>query len=447
LGKVEPAPIALPPFIPYNSNFIPLVSLPPPSPKQTRIIWLALTGLAVAVIVGLIVALFWGLGRALNLLSPVLWPIAVAGVLAYLLDPVVDFLESKKVPRTRSIIMVFLCTVMLLLALLGSVVPQLVSETSELVQRIPDYAQRTQTSVVNWIKNPPAPLRKFLENRLPGDKTTNSLPATNLVVEATNAALVRTNLVTSTNTTTSTTNAAFQWAGLFDEKTIGSTAHWLAEQLPQVGKWLASKLSKVTALFGILAGLALIPVYLFYLLLEKRGIESHWSDYLPLADSRTKDEAVFIIKSINNHLIAFFRGQVLVAVCDGIAYTIGFLIIGLPYAILLGVMATGLTMIPFLGAIATCAAALVIALVQFGDWQHPLLVLAVFGVVQTLEGFVFQPKILGDRVGLHPLTIIIAVMVGTTVLGGILGGILAIPLTAAGKVLMERYVWKGKAAK
>ena len=418
------------------------MSLPSPSPKQSRIIWLALTGLALALIVGLVVALFWGMGQALSLLGPVLWPIAVASVLAYLLDPVVDFLESKKVPRTRGIIMVFFCALMLLIALLGSVVPQLVSETSDLVQRIPVYAQRTQTNVVNWIRNPPAPLRKFLEKQLRGDPATNSLPATNLVVQTTNAAPAGTNLVTSTDSTGLTTNTAFQWSGLFDEKTLGSTAHWLAPKLGDAGKWLVSKLSKVAGIFGVFAGLVLIPVYLFYLLLEKRGIESKWSDYLPLADSRVKDELVFIIKAINNYLIVFFRGQVLVALCDGITYTIGFLIIGLPYAILLGVMATCLTMIPFLGAIATCAAALVIALVQFGDWQHPLLVLAVFGVVQTLEGLVFQPKILGDRVGLHPLTIIVAVMVGTSVLGGILGGILAIPLTAAGKVLMERYVWK-----
>jgi len=75
-----------------------------------------------------------------------------------------------------------------------------------------------------------------------------------------------------------------------------------------------------------------------------------------------------------------------------------------------------------------------------------LLVLAVFGVVQTLEGLVISPKILGDRVGLHPLAIIVAVMVGTTLLGGLLGGILAIPLTAALRVLMFRYVWKRREA-
>ncbi|HYG36281.1 MAG TPA: AI-2E family transporter, partial [Clostridia bacterium] len=101
---------------------------------------------------------------------------------------------------------------------------------------------------------------------------------------------------------------------------------------------------------------------------------------------------------------------------------------------------------PFLGAIVTCVAALVIAVVQFGDWLHPLLVLAVFGCVQALEGLVISPKIMGDRVGLHPVTIIIAVMAGTTLLGGLLGGILAIPLTAALRVVMFRYVWKRRTA-
>jgi predicted PurR-regulated permease PerM len=132
----------------------------------------------------------------------------------------------------------------------------------------------------------------------------------------------------------------------------------------------------------------------------------------------------------------------LVAICDGILYAIGFLIIGLPYAVLIGAVAIFLTLIPFLGAIVTCIAALLIALVNFGDWLHPLLVLVVFAVVQTLEGLVISPKIMGDRVGLHPVTIIIAVMVGTTLLGGLIGGILAIPLTAALRVVMFRYIWK-----
>jgi predicted PurR-regulated permease PerM len=192
----------------------------------------------------------------------------------------------------------------------------------------------------------------------------------------------------------------------------------------------------------VLAGLALIPVYAFYFLLEKSGIESKWTDYLPVANSRFKDELVFVLRSINDYLIVFFRGQVLVAMCDGVLYAIGFSLIGIPYAILLGAAAIFLTIIPFLGAIVTCATALVLAFAQYGDWKHPLLVLLVFGIVQTIEGYVIQPKIIGDRVGLHPVTLIIALMVGTTLMGGILGGLLAIPLTAALRVVMFRYVWR-----
>jgi predicted PurR-regulated permease PerM len=102
-------------------------------------------------------------------------------------------------------------------------------------------------------------------------------------------------------------------------------------------------------------------------------------------------------------------------------------------------------MIPFIGAIVTCAAAVTVGFVASGGWHLPMWVLGVFAVVQTLEGLVISPKIMGDRVGLHPLTIIVAVMVGTQLLGGLLGGVLAIPLTAALRVIMFRYVWVRRA--
>jgi predicted PurR-regulated permease PerM len=192
----------------------------------------------------------------------------------------------------------------------------------------------------------------------------------------------------------------------------------------------------------LLAGLALVPVYAFYFLLEQRVIEKHWKEYLPVRKSPAKEEIVFILESINSYMVAFFRGQVLVAICGAVLYTIGFSIIGVNYAFLLGFAAVFLTMIPFLGAIAICAAALALAFAQFGDWTHPLLMLGVFAVVQTLESLVISPRIIGNRVGLHPVVIIIAVMTGTTLLGGLLGGILAIPLAAALRVILLRYVWK-----
>jgi len=409
------------------------MDFPAPTPKQARLIWLALTGLALAALVALGVGLIWGLGKLLTLLGPVLWPLAVAGALAYLLDPVVDFLHRARVPRTRAILCVFALAVVIVVAVAGSVVPQIVRETGELVERIPGYSARVQARVQHWIDNPPDLLRKFLKLEPARSADTNA-PAT------TNSSAVP---ATPTPSPDVDSNGASIWGKLFDTDALQSATGWMAKVLPGIGSWILSQATRAASLFGVLAGLALIPVYTFYFLLEKKGIESKWTDYLPVARSEFKNELVFVLKSINDYLIVFFRGQVLVAICDGVLYTIGFLIIGLPYAFLIGLMAIVLTMIPFLGAITTCATALIVAFVQFGNWQHPLLVLVVFGIVQSLEGLVISPKIMGDRVGLHPLTIIIAVMVGTTLLGGLLGGLLAIPLTAALRVLMFRYVWTG----
>ncbi len=416
------------------------MNFPPPTEKQARLIWIALTGLASALIVALVVAAIWGLSRVVNVLSPVLWPIAVAGVIAYLLDPVVDFLQRRGIPRTRGITVVFLAALVLLVGLLASLVPQLVLETRELGQKIPAYTDRIEKNAEEFINRPPEWLKRFLPKQ-------SALPADAPSVVATNAASVdaATVPVTSVVVPVVPERPPVQPPAI-DTATVKSAADWIAKTLPVIGKRLAQAVGYIGSWFGIVAGLALVPIYAFYFLLEKRSIKSKWTDYLPVHESRFKEEVVFVLNSINEYLITFFRGQVLVAICDGILYTVGFLIIGLPYAVLIGVMATFLTIIPFLGAITTCVTALVIALVS-GGWQTALGVGAVFAVVQGLEGFVIQPKIIGDRVGLHPVTIIIALMVGTTLLGGILGGILAIPLTAALRVVMFRYVWRKRDGK
>src|SRR5260221_667115 len=115
---------------------------PPPTEKQARVIWIGVTAMAIAVIVGLLAASIWGLGRVLHLLSPVLWPLAVAGVLAYLLDPIVAFLERRRMPRTSAIVIVFALAVLLIVGLLGSIVPQIVVETRQLSAKIPAYTTR-----------------------------------------------------------------------------------------------------------------------------------------------------------------------------------------------------------------------------------------------------------------------------------------------------------------
>jgi predicted PurR-regulated permease PerM len=186
----------------------------------------------------------------------------------------------------------------------------------------------------------------------------------------------------------------------------------------------------------------MVPVFTFYFLQEKMAIQKGWTNYLPLQESRLKDELVFVINAINNYLIVFFRGQVLIAICDAVLLVTGFLLLGLNYAVLFGLVAGLLSMVPYLGTIVTIVPIIILAAVQFHDLLHPAMVIAIFGIVHAIEGFIVAPKIMGDRVGLHPLTIIVAVLIGTTLLGGILGGILAIPVTAALRVVMFRYIWK-----
>jgi len=391
-----------------------------------------------AALVGLAVALIWGIGRVLYILGPVLWPLAVAGVLAYLLDPVVDWLQAHRFSRRGAIVAVFFLALCLMGALFASVVPQLVRETKLLAERVPSYLDKAQVKVEEYINNPPGWAAGLLKERWKKALVTPVEPKTN-GVERINTPQPTPNPAASS---ASSTNAWSNLAGNIDRKTLESAGSWIATALPKVWNFLISQLGRVASWFAVLAGLALVPIYAYYLLAEKHGIQSRWTDYLPVSDSKFKDEMVFVLNSANDYMIAFFRGQVLVAICDGIMYTVGFLIIGLPYAVLLGVVSIFLTLIPYLGAIITCSVALLLALVQFGDWTHPALVLVVFAVAQGLEGLVISPRILGDKIGLHPLTIIIALMAGTTLLGGLLGGILAIPLTALLRVVMFRYVWK-----
>jgi predicted PurR-regulated permease PerM len=371
------------------------MSLPPPTAQQARILWNSITGLAVAVLIGLLALLVWGAGWVINQLSSVLLPLAVAAIFAYLLDPIVDFFERKRIPRTRAILLVFFIGIMLTLAVLGTVVPQLVVEIGNLINDLPQHFDALHDKIRNWLA------------KSPGGKRAQEI-----------------------------------WDSQFRD----SLQAWLADTVaPIASAWLMTQLSKLVSWFGLVIGLLLVPVYLFYFLLEKQGIKRSWTDYLPLRESRWKEEAVFVVRSVNESLIVFFRSQVLVALCVGILTTLGFLAIRLEYAVVLGVITGVFGIIPYLGVMVSFIPAVTLGIIQFGDWRV-LLVVMVFVAVQMLEGLVLSPKIIGDRVGLHPLTVMIAIMVGTTLMGGILGGLLAIPFTAVLRTLMFRYVWKRRTA-
>lgn len=427
---------------------------PSPTEKQARIFWLSLTALAIGVLLALLGLLAYGVGLLINRLSSVLLPLAIAAILAYLLDPVVDFLDRRGIERLRAIILVFLIGIGLVFLTLITVVPKIVTQSQELIQKLPDYTLQLRARILQWADEPPwgIHLPARLIDWLGGTNnpaSTNTafavspltnLPSTNFLNRSELPRLTNIDLTLSSPTepVAAPLEARPGWRPDFSQDFVT----WVARSAPAMGAWFFIQLSKVVSGIGLLIGLALVPIYLFYFLLEKQRIQHSWADYLPIYESKAKEELVFILQSINTYLILFFRGQVLVALCDGIMLTVGFLLMGLNYAILIGFVAGLLTVIPYLGVTVSILPTIALAAVQFGDWWHPFLVIGVFALVQTIEGYLVYPKIMGDRVGLHPLTIIVAVMIGVTLMGGIVGGLLAIPLTAALRVLMFRYVWK-----
>ena len=130
-------------------------------------------------------------------------------------------------------------------------------------------------------------------------------------------------------------------------------------------KLTSNGLADAISLIGMIAGMALVPVYVF-ILLEAQTIQRKWSDYLPLKESKFKEEAVFVLESFNDYLVVFFRGQVLVAICVGLCLAIGFSIIGLPYGILLGLLAGIIGIIPYFGVIVSTVPVLLLSLTH-GD--------------------------------------------------------------------------------
>jgi predicted PurR-regulated permease PerM len=380
---------------------------PSPSDKQAKVLWFSLTVLAIAVFLALLALMFYGVGWLLDRLTPVLLPLAIAGILAFLLNPLVDFFEPKmsaKVSflfskirnpkRVKAILLVLMIGFCIITALtlvtLTTVVPEMLKLAEE------TKVEYVQQNIRNW----------------------------------------------------ATENKGTDWGKLMmlgKLETIDLSALMTAGE-QQLTRFSEKGVSETIALIGLLAGLALVPVYVFYFLLEARTIEMKWSDYLPLKESRFKEEAVFVLSSFNDCLVVFFRGQVLVAFCVGVCLAIGFSIIGLPYAILIGLAAGLLGIIPYFGVIASTIPVLLLSLV-YGDQMivdgagAPVLALFVCALVLFLEKTVIQPKIIGERVGMHPVAVIISVLMGATLVGGVIGGLLAIPVAMALRTVLFRYVW------
>ncbi len=382
-----------------------------PSDFQKAVTWKAITGVSFAIIFLLLISSIFILGKFLNILQPVLVPVAIAAILSYLLSPLVHWIRKKalrehKLSRTRAILLVYSALTIFFTVIALMVIIPASSQLNELIQdreKIIENAQKKLSSFSNVIESFNASSDK---TTIQSDKTDD---------EAINNLL---------------------WNKLVD---------WIKN--PETSQKLVGFLGKTAngfvGVLGYALGLILVPVYLFFFLRDSAFIERNWDMIIPLKDSTLKDEIVSVIKEINGYIVAYFRGQVLVSVIDGALTGIILMLLGLDYALVIGVSLAIFGVIPFVGFIITAIPALLIAAGQDGG-PGPLWVLIVFIAVQQFDGFFIQPKIVGESVGLHPLTVIFSVLCWSLLIGGILGALLAVPLTASIKVMFRRYVWENK---
>ena len=382
-----------------------------PSDFQKAVTWKAITGVSFAIIFLLLISSIFILGKFLNILQPVLVPVAIAAILSYLLSPLVHWIRKKalrehKLSRTRAILLVYSALTIFFTVIALMVIIPASSQLNELIQdreKIIKNAQKKLSSFSN-------------------------------VIESFNAASDKTTIQPDKTDDEAINNLL--WNKLVD---------WIKN--PETSQKLVGFLGKTAngfvGVLGYALGLLLVPVYLFFFLRDSAFIERNWDMIIPLKNSTLKDEIVSLIKEINGYIVAYFRGQVLVSVIDGALTGIILMLLGLDYALVIGVSLAIFGVIPFVGFIITAIPALLIAAGQDGG-PGPLWVLIVFIAVQQFDGFFIQPKIVGESVGLHPLTVIFSVLCWSLLIGGILGALLAVPLTASIKVLFRRYVWENK---
>jgi len=405
-----------------------------PTPFQQRALWKAITGMSLAIIACLAFTAIIIAAKVLGLLQPVLIPVAIAGILAYLLDPLVRWLRTRtlfgrSISRIQAILAVYLVAMIALVILFLSVFIPASRDLGKLFSDRAQIAAQAKSTYINFNEKLAALERRIGLNKqeqIQAEKPKNTAEKNNKPVPDEKDV--------GTNGNQQTINSESQiWNDFIGWLTSPETSKSLMQFL---GRALHGFLGGI----GYIVGFLLIPVYLFFFLKDSSSIREQWSDYVPVRQSKFKEELVSLLNEVNGYLIAYFRGQVLVSIIDGVITGIILAFLGLDYALIIGISLAIFGIIPFVGIIITALPAMLIAASQI-DGPAPLVVALVFIAVQQIDGLLIQPKIVGDSVGLHPLTVIFSVLFWSLLIGGILGALLAVPLTAAIKVLFRRYIW------
>jgi predicted PurR-regulated permease PerM len=419
-----------------------------PTLWQRKTMWASLTAIFVVLLVIVVGSVIWAGVTVIAFLQPILIPVAIAVIIAYLVDPVVTYLTRHGLSRTRAVLALFTIALLAFAALVAWIVPLVSVQSASLARQLPAFTERTRDRVVDLIyryehtfgaptkEGKTAAATGFVNWLLAG-----STPAPPSPTPSASPTPVNAQVISAPAASPKLTSA--------DRQRIQD---WVQKQLPLLERQLPDLVAKLWLLIktsvggflgvtGFLLSLVMVPIYSFFLLKERPAIQRRWKEYLPLRNSPLKDEVATTLSQINSYVIAYFRGQLLVCLVDGLLIGSCLTAIGLNFAPLIGLLVVPLTMIPYLGIVICWIPAVLIAAAQWGGWWYPLLVTIIFILVQNLEGLFYAPRIVGNSVGLHPMTVIVSIFIWGLLIGGLLGPLLAIPLTATIKVLLARYVW------
>ncbi|MDB6173539.1 MAG: hypothetical protein JWL59_2850 [Chthoniobacteraceae bacterium] len=480
-----------------------------PTEWQQKTIWGALSTLSVVAIGAVSVGLIWLTSQVLGFMQPILIPFAVAGVMAYLLDPVVSRLvswgqraarwcrENKRLhpaigrfvawstDRHRAVLCVFAAVTIFFAGILVWLVPAASAESSQFAHKLPKLIEQARQVATQFTKEmqekynfpifrtppdlktaTPAPNLPS-EDMAPEMKPAEPAPAPDSVISSVTPSAkvpVTTQVIVNPPRPSfwdfflpkpvlaaagesAEPDQAFDITHFFQGDRLDTL---LSTLIRNTWNFVRTSVGGFLGVFGFLLSMVIVPIYLYYLLIESRNISESWGDYVPLRASHFKDEVVATVEEINGYLIAFFRGQLLVSLINGTATGIGLVIVGLDFGLLIGLLLCFLGLIPYLGIVLCWIPAVIIAALHGNPWfmhgspwwAFPLIVTGIFIAVQQIDGLFVTPKIVGGSVGLHPMTVIGSVFVWSLLMGGLLGAILAVPMTATIKVLLRRYVWK-----
>lgn len=403
---------------------------PYPTPLQQRVMWSALTLLSLAFIVVLACASAYGLVQLFVALEAVLLPVLVAGILAYLLNPVVKWLQRYVVRRIWAVLVVMLAAFGLMTSLFLCIVPPLVKQSNELYDNKEYIASNIITST-----------KKLLQEDRYVQHVVDMLYQKAVKENAENTPVAETPRTDSVTVTAEQTVTASATAPDYETKLQVIFTHHSGYLVQKGVEWLTAGGRFLFGLTYVFIGIVVIPVFLFYFLLETEPIAKNWDKILPLRNSYLKDEIVATLSEINQNVVAFVRGQMLVSLIDAFILGIALSCLGLPYALTIAAAVAILGIIPYIGMISTGVPAMLVAWFTWHDFGMVVAVAAIFLSVSQLDGWLLQPKIVGKNMKMHDMTVMFSVLFWSLVFGGVFGALIAVPLTAAIKVIFKRYVW------